>query len=390
MSSSDPFLGGATGNLAIEYRERKRYIQYFREKGYPLLDTLYDKKLYGLVNEKSQVVSPTAVTKTFDDPSSEVIGLTYVVDLFEKFKKKYFASEAFQIPAALREMKVAKSYESFEENYNSHEIYLANKSINLFLDRFNGQTIAFDDFILAAEELIFDPSLEGTHFTRSGYALSADSSVYHTGLYIDLLPDQDAVPDDPKVRILDDPDFECFASIAYEYGFYVDANAPWRLVLNLESELVRENILNGRDIDRFDLFYSDVYRIKTGFDDYWSLSSLMNKLYAEYHRQADIRVPRMDHNFPPRLMLRFLLVNRFREIGLLPTYSSLSSGFFQNILQKTVDLYHLYGLSSNVGSLGFINKVCGEHVERTLKANENIANFGYRKKLQGNLSFPRV
>ena len=48
MSSSDPFLGGATGNLAIEYRERKRYIQYFREKGYPeeLIDKEKEEKGY--------------------------------------------------------------------------------------------------------------------------------------------------------------------------------------------------------------------------------------------------------------------------------------------------------------------------------------------------------
>ena len=46
MVDSTNFLGGVTNDLVIEFAERKKYIEYFRQKGYLLLDTLYDKKLY--------------------------------------------------------------------------------------------------------------------------------------------------------------------------------------------------------------------------------------------------------------------------------------------------------------------------------------------------------
>ena len=132
MSNSQDFFGGATGDLTIEFEERKKYIQYFRDKGYPLLDTLYEKKLYGLINKKGQVVVPTPVTKAFDDPSSNVVGLTYVVDMFEQFKKRYYSTDSFKIPDILSDLKVSKSYEDFDKNYKKHELYLANKTINLF------------------------------------------------------------------------------------------------------------------------------------------------------------------------------------------------------------------------------------------------------------------
>jgi len=390
MTNSQDFFGGATDDLSIEYEERRKYIQYFRDKGYPLLDTLYEKKLYGLINHKGQVVVPTPVTKTFDDPSSTVVGLTYVVDMFEEFRKRYYSTDSFKIPDILSDLKVTRSYEDFDKNFKKHELYLANKTINLFLQKFSNQPVSFEEFVSASEEIIFNPELEGVHFTRSGYSLSSDSSIYHTGLYVELLPNLSGQLDAPKVEIMEDKNFECYATLAYESGFYVDANSPWRLALNLDFPLVKKNILNGRDVEKFDLFYSDVYRVKTGYDDYWSLLSVISKIYIEYLSEIGLPLRQIRENPPTSSILRLLLANRLREIGIARSYSFLSSRYFENILQKTIDLYNIYGLSSNVGALGFINKSCGDHVLGLLKTNEYIANFGHRKKLQGDLPFPRV
>ena len=116
----------------------------------------------------------------------------------------------------------------------------------------------------------------------------------------------------------------------------------------------------------------------------------MSKIYIEYLSEIGRPARQIRDNPPTNVILRLLLANRFREIGLARSYNFLSSGYFNNILQKTIDLYNVYGLSSNVGALGFINKICGDHVLGLLKTNEYIANFGHRKKLQGDLPFPRV
>ena len=105
MSDQQEFLGGTSQNLGLEYEERKKYLQYFREKGYPLLDTLYDKKLYGLIDNDARVVIPTVVTKAFGEPSTDISGLTYVVDIFEQFKRRYLSSSSFKVPSKIRELK---------------------------------------------------------------------------------------------------------------------------------------------------------------------------------------------------------------------------------------------------------------------------------------------
>ena len=391
MVDSASFLGGTTNDLAIEFAERKKYIKYFREKGYPLLDTLYDKKLYGLVDNSFSIVVPTPSTKPFEDPSASVVGLTYTVDMFEKFKQRYYSSEAFQVPKKIRDFKIYRSFEDFEANYKKHELFAINKSINLFLDHFQERKISVGELVKAAEQLIFTDALNGVHFTKSGYCLSPESSIYHTGLYLDLLPEEDGKLDSAKVEILEDPDFECYVGIAYESGFYVDANSPWRLVLDLESPLVKQNILNGRSLSSFELFYSDVYRIKVGLDDYSAIVSLFEKLHIEYHRQAGIDAITLEPNFPPESWLRLLLANRFRELGLVRGHDSLlQSREFSKILKKTVDLYRFYGLSSNLGALGFIENYCSKKLKETLKENENIANFGHRKHLQRDISPARI
>ena len=391
MARSEEFLGGTTNNLAFEYQERRKYLEYFRQKGYPLLDTLYDKKLYGLIDKRNSVVAPTPNIKTFEEPSSEILGLTYVVDLFEKFKKVYNSSESFKIPTKLAQMKVYKSFENFDDNYAKHELFVANNMINLLLDTFDGVSVTLENFVLELERLIFREELSGIHFTKSGYALSADSSIYHTGLYLDLLPDEDANTDSTKVEIIEDPNFECYVGLAYESGFFVDSNCPWRLVLDIESIPAQMNILNGRLATDFELFYSDVYRIKVGYDDFSSLTSFFEKLHVEYHRQAGISNIPIDRGLPVSNWLRFLLVNRFRELGLITHYQSLlESREFGNILKKSVDLYTLAGLSSNTGALAFIEYFCSQQLGRILKDNENIANFGYKKQLQRNISSARI
>ena len=49
--------------------------------------------------------------------------------------------------------------------------------------------------------------------------------MYHTGLYIDLLPEEKRKPDAAKVEMMEDSNFECYVGIAYESGFFVDANS---------------------------------------------------------------------------------------------------------------------------------------------------------------------
>ena len=117
------------------------------------------------------------------------------------------------------------------------------------------------------EKVIFRSEMSDTPMTKSGFALSTFSSAYHTGLYVDVVAEQDGSVDLTKPDFFEDENFECYVKLAEENGFFVDANCPWRLVLNLESPITQRKILNGRPKEEFDKFYYDVYTIIVGYDN---------------------------------------------------------------------------------------------------------------------------
>lgn len=383
MSEDLNFQGGATGDLAIEFIERQRFLQYFRSKEYPLLDTLYDKKLYGFINHKAEIVAPTKIIKPFGQDTGTISGLNYVVDMFNKLRSVFRNSDSLKLPTLIEDFRPAKSYEDFEENYTGYEVLAANRFLTMLLPIFQNKSLTMDIFLDTIEDLLFNtPGISSFPLTKSGYAISANSSAYHTGLYVDLLSGQDGNLDASKPEIIEDPNFECYVGISYQYGFYVDANSPWRLVLNLENAFVQTNILNGRPLSEFENFYSDVYNMKVGYDDYWVLKDLVEKMYIELHRLLNVPIQSVPGPARPQRWLEFLLLNRFLELGLIISKEQKDEPLFRRTLQKVLDTDTVYGLSSNVGALGLINSFCASQLRKLIEENENIANVRHTGQLQ--------
>jgi hypothetical protein len=177
----------------------------------------------------------------------------------------------------------------------------------------------------------------------------------------------------------------------------VDANCPWRLVVNLESPLVQRNILNGRNINDFSNWYSDTYLMKTFEDDFWRTKSLYELLYRDYYLATQgslppehIQVGIIDEQF-----IKPFLINRFRELGLMdlnpsgfnPNFQFSESGVamvnslapsesrrptlvlnFESILQETLRRYRRSGQMSGIsGPLGYVESICSSVVRKTLE-----------------------
>jgi len=388
--SEEKYMGGTTEDLRVEFKERKKFIGLSMESEYPLLDSLYDKKLYGLVNHRGEVVVPTPITKRFGQDSGTVSGINYVVDLFNKFRKTYVNSPGLKFPRLLERLQPIKSFERFESNYNEHEILLANKMLPKLLQEIDEQSPSLDQFLTELESLIFSPELTNYSITRSGYALSSRSSVYHTGLYVDIVTGQDTNLDQQKAEILSDPNFECFCSLAYEHGFLVDANAPWRLVVDLDSTVTKNNIMNGRDPEDFDVFYGDVYVIKVAHDDFWSLKAFSEKLYIEFYRQRQQSADLMNKNASINRFLEFLLTCHFKVLGLTHEVEGKNIPLFSKTLKKAVDINMLYGLTSSAGALGFINSFLSEQILKKMRKNENTSNTRHQQQLPGNIPLLRI
>ena len=277
----ETFRGGFTKNYSQDYVERKKYLDFLKKSGYDFLDTLYERKLYGFVNNKYEVVSPTAQTIAFGPYAGSIQGLNYVVDLFNNFRDFYLSRAAtsdLEVPQQIEGLIPKKSYVDHEENYKLYIEVVSSVMLQAAISRFRFETPEFVDFVGFIDSVIFSDSTRGLSLTKSGYLLSKDSSVYETGLYVDLRPDLSAGTDASKAELINDGSFECYVDFANEFGFSVDANSPWRLAMNLEHPAAQSNILNSRPAASFLDLYSDMYTQKVALDDFGALRGVYRDL----------------------------------------------------------------------------------------------------------------
>ena len=97
----------------------------------------------------------------------------------------------------------------------------------------------------------------GLIFTKNQYHSSKHGSPMMSGLFIEtklLAHDNDRA----KVNLVTDNNFPYFVETARRHGFFVDKNAPWRLVVDIRSCYIR-NKLKARGVDNLIGFFETYY-----------------------------------------------------------------------------------------------------------------------------------
>lgn len=357
--AAEEYLGGTSGVSNIEYRERRKYLDYINESGIDFLDTLYNKKLYGFINKDYEIVIPVNNTKTFGEYSPEAYGLNYTVDIFNNFRNFYtdlITNTDIEAPSLIQALRPSKSYMDFDENYLSYARESSIRIVNALIADGNTTELPFSQFVELVQNKLISPDYMPVKVTKTGYALSPFANVHHTGLYIDLGSNFSPNLDSTKVELVTDPNFPCYAKYVQEFGFRIDFNCPWRIALDLDSNIVRENIVNGRDLSTFEDFYYSTLVVKTSGDDFWSLKTFYELSYVQYSTDIGLEsIPEQFSTLRTREWVEVYLREKFRELGLLNPKMT-NSELFQRTLVRALDIYDLYGIRSVNGAISYINK----------------------------------
>ena len=180
----------------------------------------------------------------------------------------------------------------------------------------------------------------------------------------DLNSQQDA----QKAELVMDPNFVCYAEHVQRAGFKVDFNCPWRIAVDTDSIVTRKNILNGRPLRDFYNFYSDVYTIKVGYDDYWAVKSFYELMYLQYNHDIGTEsIPTDFSNLPGQVWINSVLLNRFKDLGLLDSRRRTST-LFDEVLQKTNTVHQFQGLNTNTGAIAYINDFCAKTLRMIIES----------------------
>ncbi len=378
-SEDTDYLAGLVSSPLDHYRERKRFLDFVDgEEEYELLDTVNKKKLYGVLDHEFYIVQPNLVLKSFSMGPEDIQGLNYVVDAYESFYQKYskMISEGVTSPPdSVGDLTPVRSYVNFEESYLSYRIVTSGRILSLLLEENHGR-LTFIEAVRKIMEAIFHDDFRQYNVTKTGFILSKSFSIFSTGMYIDLGQNLSAQIDLEKGKMIKHSGFDCYYKMATESGFYVDKNSPWRLIANLSSTVMRENILNGRDQSQFQNFVSDVYDRKVGLDDYWIFKSFFTQVYYSYLEQTgqvqesedtqqnvgDLIVAQV----PETEWLLYYVYTRYRELGLCNSEDFFATDPRNERKNKILNIYSgirtrmedptINGLSGNHGPLAYLEK----------------------------------
>ena len=140
--------------------------------------------------------------------------------------------------AFLSNLKVYRAYENSSIKYNEYFSLLS----QTFKSHVREQAINisdFDDFIDVLMRFLKNGALTFP-FTKTGFIKSRHSSMLGSGLVIEIAS-LDYNNDQTKVdQFINSPNWDFYVQTCNSYGFIIDTSAPWRLMADLDSVIMKE------------------------------------------------------------------------------------------------------------------------------------------------------
>ena len=303
------------------------------------------------------------------------------------FRDSYNAiseNTAIPYPLFIEGLIPKRSYIDFDAAYQDYILETATILLERVADQ-ESKIRNFEDFQTVLRDILVE-EIKERPLTRSGFLLSDKCPINVSGLCVELsnLPyDIDL----QKGQMIQSKEFLCYADLAKEAGFYIDKNAPWRLVANLESPAMRSFIKEYQQNTTPENVLSRVFRAKTQYDDYEAIRSAMtgiynqflsdNPMYTYMSRSKGRNIKsrglrkRIGNYVDAEKWLSLLLEVRMLELGM-------DMELFEKNKREVLDTHTLYSVRYGNGlkpGLGKIASFCSAHLEKVYSARGQINSY---------------
>jgi hypothetical protein len=353
-----------TNSSADKYTSAVYYNNFvFQDEYYPYqFNAYFDKKYYALVNNKGEPIYPKNSVLTYfsDRNGNQFKILPFVADAFREMKV-YYDSHKFtdkvQINGSVfSELNPVKGYDDPTALYMTNLSNAFDIFYNTFLTDARKQEIKniynfmtkFIEFLTIGKSFI--------NVNLSYFLSSKICPLESNGITICFRKNMDFDNLSSKAdKYISDPNFDVFYDAAKRYGFMVDKNAPWRIVADLGSPVMKsyyqQKNLNSID-EIFDNYYSvgyitDIYSIKNILISFWNtyvsrIGTVVttrekvgcSSLFAEVTELRPIDVNNFNLYFDDSWLLRLYVYSRLMEEDV-----HIKQSIFEEIVEKTIKLY---------------------------------------------------
>ena len=239
--------------------ERANYkLNAFNDSDIQVVDFNFaERTFYGRVNRKiDPVIANQNFIKNFHNQDFRI--MNFVGDQFKEMYVRYSnalnLSLISQQDANLSELTVIRGW---EDPINLYSNFMSSFMNSFLVEKMipNEKKIhSFDDFLKMFEAHVLENDI-GHKLTLSGFMKSRQSSIFNTGLALQVAPVGFADDSIKESAILDSPNYAFFMNMAKQFGFSVNLQNPSVLV----SDLAHPTTTKFRE--RYDL-----YNVSTVFE----------------------------------------------------------------------------------------------------------------------------
>ena len=350
-----------------QYTFRKYYdVVYYPKEYTNIINFWKNSILYGKVNrDLDSIILNTnnlKVLKTSNiNQANQFYVMSFVADAFNEMVVEFQRADQLSLipKSKLNPLKIVRATIIPQNNYN--------ETIRLFLDtsfdqnKLRNKIINLNDFL---NEFSFVMSSTSLYVSQTSFVMNNVASPTITGLVIDL-SNLDNGDDQQKVsQYLNDPNYQFFINTAEKYSFFVDKNAPWRLVFNLSTnyalEKMKQNNFNSID-EMFANAYTTTYTtdwkvIKDTLIQYYN-----DKVFVKTKLQSPV-LNDEGHIVSQTINKQIINNNTYNDLFWIKMYYyvrlreediRINQNQFEN---KLVRLTSIYNSSGEKAALEYINK----------------------------------
>lgn len=233
----------AKNNLPADYlfTQRKYYTSspdvYLQGDGLSKpIDIWYDRPLWGKVDTEMRVIIPNV--NALKPISSDLFTINFVADAYADFRSFALRARDAYRSSMSSFIDVGNPKKAYYSSFYQFQDYFIDTIQTAFLDDFltdkkREQINSFIDF--SKEYLLFMTENLTVPHSLCGFIMSPLTGYRQSGLIIEFSNDNYDDDSNKWTNYLSSDFFEDYIKIAASYGFYVNKNAPWSIVANLNS-----------------------------------------------------------------------------------------------------------------------------------------------------------
>ena len=355
----------------------RKYWKTFSQSSVELDETAdlwYDKKLFGKLNNDGDIIHLSETNlKEYRNTDEVIMGVDFVVDAFSALQSHFLKANAGQLLNLRGEMDIVrmhpkKGWTGIHQAYNE---FLMTFYDMLVTDYFHSlpsekQIVDLESYVKAVVGLFSEYAGEKPILSQSGLILSNMFPTRACGLIVEISEKRhDFDPD--KYSWTQDLNYDFYKSAAMNHGFVLDANAPWRLIADIQhpvmARFMGEYGVTAENL--FETYYYQSYRfdmdnLRDFFVNSYNTYCQSYPVFLESKPCLNIHTPSpvsttkiieheriavdpdlLEDTHPEPLWLEICHYIRLRELGVKFTPAS-----FNRQVKEIIQIYNRFGLDN--------------------------------------------